>query len=499
MRAIPETIATGLSLLPLNLTDSRMKRSIIAEVNFEPRKKINNTSTVDLAATLKFMIDTSVVSLEAGDLRRAEKQLTHIMMIGDVATGGECAAGICLLATASRLEEEGKVTLSSDLMTTTAIVACENGFHRTLSAIIKYKGTNSRVGFHYPLRVACEKGYPEVVATLLRDDRVDPNASGGRSTSRPIVIACEKGHLDIVRQLLADPRTRPDVNESEALRLASKFGHSEIVEALLLDGRCDPESCNSYSLIWACNNGHPEVVRLLLDDHRVDPRVVDNRAIIHASCNGHLDVVKHLLNDERVSPEAQNNSSIVFASYRGHTEIVKLLLSSERVDPSAQGNMPLIMACVNGHEDVVEALLSDDRVDAACDIQRAGMLNQELVRILENCKVNVGKRISNIPLLAACEGGYTRIVSLLLEKSSVNPAGDYLAIKLASKAGHLDTVQVLLSDPRVNPQKAGRLAIKKAQSRGHEAIVSTLLLDPSVHPSVASVGLLLAMKRALQH
>lgn len=481
----------------LTVFRAEMKRTMNNET-MQPRKRLN-TAAYELSTSLQLMVDSGLDALDTGNIKYAEKQLMGVLVMGDpIQVGERSLAGHCLLVTALHLVDEGRSSLADDLMTTTTIVACENGFHRTLRALLEYKGTNPVVGFHYPLRVASERGYPDVVAVLLADERVDPNAAGGRATSRPFVLACEKGHLEVVRHFLSHPAVIPDINESEALRLASKYGHVTVVEELLLDGRCDPNSCNSYSLIWACNNGHPEVVKVLLNDDRTDPSIEDNRAIIHASCNGHVEVVRNLLSDERVSPEAQNNSSLVFASFRGHTEVVRELLNSGRVDPSAQGNMSLIMACVSGHTEVVEELLVNDRVDPACGIQRVGMLNQELVRVLDACRVKVSERLDNLPLLAACEGGHSKIVRLLLNDSRIDPTyKNYLAMKLASKSGYLEIVKMLLSDDRVDPKTAGKLAGRKAHSYGYDDIVTHLLLDPRVNPSLGVTVLALAIKRAI--
>jgi len=56
---------------------------------------------------------------------------------------------------------------------------------------------------------------------------------------------------------------------------------------------------------------------------------------------------------------------------------------------------------------------------------------------------------------------------------------------VASQNGHLDIIQLLLSDPRVNPADNNNGAIRYASKNGHLDIVQLLLSDPRVLNSLS--------------
>ena len=58
------------------------------------------------------------------------------------------------------------------------------------------------------------------------------------------------------------------------------------------------------------------------------------------------------------------------------------------------------------------------------------------------------------------------------------------ALVESSISGHSATLQLLLSDPRINPKyDTFDEAICKASRKGHDNVVAQLLLDPKVDPS----------------
>lgn len=57
------------------------------------------------------------------------------------------------------------------------------------------------------------------------------------------------------------------------------------------------------------------------------------------------------------------------------------------------------------------------------------------------------------------------------------------AISLASEYGHLDTVKLLLADPRVDPSARKDYALRMACEYNHLEITKLLLADPRTDPS----------------
>ena len=74
----------------------------------------------------------------------------------------------------------------------------------------------------------------------------------------------------------------------------------------------------------------------------------------------------------------------------------------------------------------------------------------------------------------------------VLKLSNYFSAENNYAIQLASRKGHLEIVELLLQDPRVDPSADDNYAIGWASQNGHLEIIKLLLQDPRVDPSLQS-------------
>lgn len=84
----------------------------------------------------------------------------------------------------------------------------------------------------------------------------------------------------------------------------------------------------------------------------------------------------------------------------------------------------------------------------------------------------------------ACASGHLEIVKILLNDPRVDPSDDDNgAIVEASEHGHTDIVRMLLKDKRVDPSDFENTAIITASQNGHLEVVRILLNDPRVDPS----------------
>jgi hypothetical protein len=92
-------------------------------------------------------------------------------------------------------------------------------------------------------------------------------------------------------------------------------------------------------------------------------------------------------------------------------------------------------------------------------------------------------------LLTASVRGHLEVVERLLQDPRVDPsAGNNWAIQNASANGHLEIIERLLQDERVDPSAQNNGAIQNASVRGHLAVVERLLQDPRVDPSAQNNG-----------
>ena len=296
-----------------------------------------------------------------------------------------------------------------------------------------------------PLSWAAGMGCPEVVKTLLTDDRVDPDRpSNGDLT--PLGFAALNGRLEVVKTLLSDSRVDPDRQDDSGrtpLAWAAMKGHTEIVKTLLSDGRVDPDRQNSGGgtpLNGAAWNGHAEVVKTLLCDGRVNPNQHDKQdqtPLGLAAWYGHTEVIKALLSDGRIDPNRQDTNGqtpICLAAYNGRTEVVVTLLSDGRVDPNKQdnsGRTPLSYAAMDGHLEVVKTLLSDSRVDP-----------------------DRPDDYGRTPLGWAALQGRTEIVKTLLSDDRVDPNrqdnNGATPQRYATSTGHVEIFKILFHHGRVD-------------------------------------------------
>jgi hypothetical protein len=87
----------------------------------------------------------------------------------------------------------------------------------------------------------------------------------------------------------------------------------------------------------------------------------------------------------------------------------------------------------------------------------------------------------NWPLRWAAANGHVEAVNTLLQDPRVDPAAkDNCAVEWAASNGHLEVVRLLLADKRVDPSVSGQRSIRLAVERGHTAVARLLLQDPRV-------------------
>ncbi|KAI9353917.1 ankyrin repeat-containing domain protein [Obelidium mucronatum] len=349
-------------------------------------------------------------------------------------------------------------------------VAAEFGHTKVVRILLETRRVNASAA---DIEHAAERGYTDIVRLLLEND-VNPTVNDNSA----IDAACEEGHVDIVRLLLEHPKVDPT---GSAVWGAARGGHTDVVRLLIADKRMDSRA-QVNALCAVSYYGHAELARLLLD-LGVDPAANDNLAIREASEQGHVEIVRLLLDTEKVNPAAQENAPIRSSAEKGHAEVVRLLLTHCNVDPTAKESYALTMASSQGHADVVELLLSDNRVDPtekalsyAC---RSG--HTEVVRLLLKHGVNPTGD-DNYPIGVASMQGYADIVRLLLETGKVNLAAHYFwnPIHSAISSGHINVLEVLISDPSADENYYLSWAVEK----GTLEVLKFLLQRPSIDPAV---------------
>ncbi len=176
------------------------------------------------------------------------------------------------------------------------------------------------------MRVACEKGYTDVVNVLLKfganPNGISRSTLGSRQYA-PIYIAAENGYIDIVKVLI---EFGADVHvwEDDSMVTAAEKGYFEIVK-ILINAGANPCAQENVAIYWAARNGHIDVVELLLD-YVKDKK--DFELIRIATENGHNEIVKLFLKHSWTTDKKELDDLVFLASTNNHFDVIKTLLEN---------------------------------------------------------------------------------------------------------------------------------------------------------------------------
>ncbi|KAJ7285924.1 ankyrin repeat-containing domain protein [Mycena rebaudengoi] len=417
--------------------------------------------------------------------------------------------------------------LENDVAMGSALHLAAFGGHVTVVHLLLEKGTN--IDLHdaehaTALHVASRKGHVEIVRLLLERGagvNIYDSQDGTALMAAVSTFYTTPEPVEIVRLLLAAGADANAHNEGDStvLRAASWNGHVELVRLLLENGAeldAHDEEHDGTALHGAAERGHFEVVRLLLE-RGADPNARAERtstALQAAAWSGNIEVVRLLL-EKGADINAQggrygsalHGASSVFgdvelvrfllqngadinayddhfgnalqeASFWGHTDIVRLLLTNG-CDPNAHAEeyaSALQYAALRGRCDIIELLLANGvDVNAPGKAYHPKYLNQYLE--LWDLKDVPGDWEHFSVLEAACVGGHTGSVRLLVEHGADVTAYGGRALYAASWAGDDNAVKLLLDKgAAINAQVAKHGSVLCVASRqGHIKTVRLLI------------------------
>ena len=172
-----------------------------------------------------------------------------------------------------------------------------------------------------------------------------------------------------------------------------------------------------------------------------------------------------------------DNEIIWLASERGHLSVVIRSLEDPRVDPSVREKSPqrAMFRQNNLYQEREGATSSSVNDNWAIRVASYNGHLEVVNRLLEDPRVDPSAHC-NEAIRAASKRGHLGVVSRLLEDPRVDPlAQNYEAIQIASYGGHLGVVSRLLEDRRVNPIVSCSRGIVDAACNGHHGVVKRLL------------------------
>ena len=209
----------------------------------------------------------------------------------------------------------------------------------------------------------------------------------------------------------------------------------------------DAYSCTPVHI--ACHNGHLNCLKLLVKAKTLYSTILDSnhQTLLHIACEkGHKQIVHYVLTHTECNVIVQDihgNSPLHIASCNGNLECVKLIFetSTVKIYPDVVSGIfkgywyskqtALHMACESGHKYVVDYLLTRT-----------------------TCKPDVQDFYGNTPLHVASRKGHIECVKLIVEARvdlNITNKNKQTAIFMASKNGHSDIVEYLLTHAKCNP------------------------------------------------
>lgn len=322
-------------------------------------------------------------------------------------------------------------------------IACEEGHTRVVATLLQISDVSQcdSCFFKTPLHVACEKNNSAIVEMLLiKGCNVNQQNCDGQSA---LHVVCEKGYYNIAKYLIdsdVDVNLRDEKNETP-LFIACKYGHSKIVQLLIFHS-ANVSVNNSYGLSplhIACRHGHLSLIKILIQENSNMIDFVDRlygRTPLLLAIEGKQEDVAIFLVQEKCDIfhcNGRGQSALYLASKFGLASLVKILLEKMTDHYVLSFNYtswsPLIAACEGGYSSIVRMLIARNlSINTYCD--------------------------GNYPLHVACEHGFSGIVKMLLESDcNVNCLdGDGLsALYIACENGYCNIVSLLL-DKKADPK-----------------------------------------------
>jgi uncharacterized protein len=254
------------------------------------------------------------------------------------------------------LDKGADVNLATKDGSTALLVASNRGYPDIVAQLLKHGAkVDVAVESTTALMCACVNGYTDI-AYLLIDAGIDIGASNTMGWT-PLLQAAERGCYKILERLIekgADVNVRSANAKWTPLMSASANGFLDIAEALIEAGAdIEAQQAGGWTpLMIAVQAGETEIVRLLLKHHakifesksQISPGgnaaaladIPDGALpMIGATLGGHVDIISLLL-DHGANIEARTSggrTALMIAASMGNKSATDVLLSRKAVMP----------------------------------------------------------------------------------------------------------------------------------------------------------------------
>ncbi|KAH9157118.1 hypothetical protein AeRB84_001042 [Aphanomyces euteiches] len=303
----------------------------------------------------------------------------------------------------------------------------------------------------------------DVVEFLLSCPGADVNFEAENGLT-PLIFACACGNIGVVKRLLVNNKLNHNHQNRDgvtALMVATSMGHLSIVKLLFQQPKLNLNLVNQHGVgpfVMACTENLIDIASFLLKNSE-NNGVVIGEGFIAASKNGHLDVVKMLIGLDILELNHLNRG-FYEACLDGSEAVVEYLIQNAPIDINfavqnestdslfPQGMGTFAGACAEDHPTIAALLMQHPNFDAS---QLNAVTNKAA-----NTFINDLDGIN--ALMMACSNGHLDIVELLVADSrvdlSITSHDNMTAFGMACLGNYVDIVKLLLQLPQVKVDMA---------------------------------------------
>jgi ankyrin repeat protein len=218
------------------------------------------------------------------------------------------------------------------------------------------------------------------VAVLLRSGRFrsDANISAAMQCS-PLSVAAERGYEDVVKSLLDQQDVDPNLQDYLGLTPLSRAireGRLNVVSLLVQSTQIDINlqcSAGRSPLSYAAENGYEDIFKLVFCHPDVGVNLRDKKGrtpFFYAAMRGREGIIRLLINFtgvDVISRDSIGHTALSYAVMNGHEGVVRQLLDTSKVDVNSRdtihGRTPLLFALEYGYKTIAKLLLDEPDID----------------------------------------------------------------------------------------------------------------------------------------
>ena len=209
----------------------------------------------------------------------------------------------------------------------------------------------------------CSTDIPEI------DPRTRSRTGSSGNDNQVLTTALESNNEEIIRLFLNDSRVMENLCPHTLFKIINKSEHREQIMELILNNsliNIDDDLCEIFKLV----HDNEKLMKLLLDKSKEDLEAESDELLTYAAFNS-ASAFELLLSNPKINPVKTFDHiintiarSIVLDNTHGNLkQSSKLILSDSRLDMFHHSDKHIVIASSFGFTEIIKQLLSDEKVD----------------------------------------------------------------------------------------------------------------------------------------